>query len=62
MKQSEKLLMGITFTEDQVYILINKEASDSILGMAFADLTQTLNKLHPEVLKVATEILEVEHD
>lgn len=62
MKQSEKLLMGITFTEDKTYIIINKEAPDSVLGIAFADLTQTLNEMRPEALKVATALLEGEHD
>lgn len=39
-------------------VLIPKNISDELLGDMFADLTMILMKMHPEALKVATEILE----
>ena len=42
-------------------VLIPNNISDELLGDMFADLTMILMKIHPEALKVATEILERSH-
>lgn len=54
----DKLLIGVFYTEQDVKIAIRNEAPDILIGEAFADLTETLNSMRPEALKVATEILE----
>ena len=54
----DKLLIGVFYDENDVKIAVRNEAPDVIIGGAFADLTETLNMMRPEALKVATEILE----
>lgn len=55
----DNIMLGVVRTSECANdVLIPKGISDELLGDLYADLTLVIYKMHPEAMKVATELLE----